>query len=127
MNVRGREKKGVRPPAAANERGVALLIVLLVTALLIALVFEFFYATRISLNSATNFRDGERAAFLARSGINLFIKYGDKLRQLIPQAEWGAVPGLDEEDTDIRIMWVDQRGLINVNTISSFDWVERLF
>ena len=43
-----------------NERGVALIIVLLVTALLIALIFEFAYGTRISLRAAVNFRDSQR-------------------------------------------------------------------
>ena len=53
-----------------NERGVALLIALLVTTLLIALVFEFAYGTRVSLRAAVNFRDGQRAFYLARSGVN---------------------------------------------------------
>ncbi len=44
-----------------NDRGVALLVTLLITALLIALIFEFAYATRISLQGAVNFRDGQRA------------------------------------------------------------------
>jgi type II secretory pathway component PulK len=83
----------MRLPMPRSERGIALLIVLLVTALLIALIFEFSYATRISLNSAINFRDSQRAYFLARSGIFAFIKYGDKLRDYyIPQGEWGVVP-----------------------------------
>ena len=53
-----------------NERGVALLIVLLVTALLLALIFEFAYGTRVSLRAAVNSRDSQRAYFLARSGVN---------------------------------------------------------
>jgi type II secretory pathway component PulK len=58
-----------------NERGVALIIVLLVTALLIALIFEFAYGTRISLRAAVNFRDSQRASYLARSGINFVGRY----------------------------------------------------
>ncbi len=111
-----------------NERGVALLIVLLVTALLIALIFEFSYATRISLNSAVNFRDSQRAYFLARSGIFAFVKYGDTLRgSYIPQGEWGVVPMISDGDTAVRIMWEDERGKININTVAALDWVERLF
>jgi type II secretory pathway component PulK len=118
----------MRAPMPRSERGVALLIVLLVTALLIALIFEFSYATRISLNSAINFRDSQRAYFLARSGIFAFVKYGDKLRDsYIPQGEWGIVPMISDGDTAVRIMWEDERGKININTVSTLDWVERLF
>ena len=118
----------MRLPRPRNDRGVALLIVLLVTALLIALIFEFSYATRISLNSAINFRDSQRAYFLARSGIYAFIRYGDKLRDFyIPQGKWSDVPGLSEADTRVELMWEDERGKININTVSSLDWVGNLF
>lgn len=107
---------------------MALLIVLLVTALLIALIFEFSYATRISLNSAINFRNSQRAYFLARSGMYAFIKYGDQLRDFyIKQGEPGDVPGLSEADTRVILVWKDERGKININTVSSFDWVGNLF
>jgi type II secretory pathway component PulK len=105
-----------------DRRGVALLIVLLVTALLIALIFEFSYATRISLNSAVNFRDSERAYYLARAGVGAFAKYGEQLRKSIPPGEFAPVPGIEEQ---IMIKWEDQRALINLNT--SPDWVENLF
>lgn len=118
-----------RPALHRNERGVALLIVLLVTALLIALIFEFSYATRISLNNAVNFRDSQRAYFLARSGINAFIKYGNQLREYTPQGEWGVVPMISDEDTEVRFKWEDERGKININSISDApdDWASRLF
>jgi hypothetical protein len=99
---------------------VALLIVLLVTALLIALIFEFSYATRISLNNAINFRDSQRAYFLARSGIYAFIKYGDKLRNYyIPQGEWGIVPIISDGDTQVMLMWEDEAGKIWIKDIKS--------
>ena len=110
----------MRSPGLRNERGVALLIVLLVTALLIALVFEFSYATRISLNSAINFRNSQRAYFLARSGIYAFIKYGDKLRDFyIPQGEWGVVPMISSGDTEVRIKWEDETGKIKIADVKS--------
>ena len=100
------------PPT--NNRGIALLIVLLVTALLIALIFEFSYATRISVNSAINFRDSQRAYFLARAGVYAFIRYTDMLTQNIPQDEWGVVPLISEGDTQVRIMWEDEAGKISI-------------
>lgn len=109
----------MRPPVPRNERGVALLIVLLVTALLIALIFEFSYATRISLNSAVNFRDSQRAYFLARSGIYAFIKYGDKLRDVyIPQGEWGVVPLISSGETEVRIKWESEQGKISIPLVT---------
>jgi type II secretory pathway component PulK len=107
----------LRSQRRRNDRGVALLIVLLVTALLIALIFEFSYATRISLNNAINFRDSQRAYFLARSGIFAFIKYGKPLRDIIPQGEWGVVPMLGDGDTEVRVKWEDESGKIKINDI----------
>ena len=101
-----------------NSRGVALLIALLVTALLIALIFEFSYATRISLNSAVNFRDSQRAYFLARSGVYAFVRY-DRLRDLIPQGEWGVIPIISEGDTEVRIKWEDESGKIKVTEVKT--------
>ncbi len=100
-----------------DERGIALLIVLLVTALLIALIFEFAYATRISMNSAVNFRDSQRAYFLARSGITAFKKYGQALRDIIPQGVWSPIPGIGEADTIIMAKWEDESGKIKINDI----------
>jgi general secretion pathway protein K len=113
-DVRGVKK---RLSVERNDRGVALLIVLLVTALLIALIFEFTYATRISLNSAVNFRDSQRAFFLARSGINAFIKYGQRLRDSIPPGEWSPVPMIGEGNESIMIKWEDESGKVKINDI----------
>ena len=125
-------KRGPR----TNNRGIALLIVLLVTALLIALIFEFSYATRISVNSAINFRDSQRAYFLARAGVYAFIRYTDMLTQNIPQHEWGVVPLISEADTQVRIKWEDEMGKIDISMIRkraplstnpTYDWMTQLF
>ncbi len=117
-------------PSFQNNRGVALLIVLLVTALLIALIFEFAYATRVSLRAAVNFRDSQRAYFLARSAVNVFAKYKD-LQDNIPQGEWGVVPIVSEGDTELRIRWEDERGKIYIKGyLSDKDtvaWLTELF
>jgi len=122
----------MRMPAVRRERGVALLIVLLVTALLIALIFEFSYATRISLNSAVNFRDSQRAYFLARSGIYAFIKYGSQLRDsYIPQGEWGVVPLISDGDTQVLIKWESEQGKISIPIVTrdnrAHDMLRQLF
>jgi type II secretory pathway component PulK len=94
-----------------GNRGVALLLVLLVTALLIALIFEFAYGTRVSLRAAVNFRDSQRAYFLARSGVYVFAKSKD-LRDSIPQGEWSVVPIVSAGDTELRLRWEDELGKI---------------
>jgi type II secretory pathway component PulK len=114
-----------------NNRGVALLIVLLVTALLIALVFEFAYATRVSLRAAVNFRDSQRAYFLARSGVNYFIKNAAYIKDNLPQSETTLVPFVSTGDTELRIKWEDEAGKINVKSVRKdtprFNWLVELF
>lgn len=102
-----------RASVIRNDRGVALLIVLLATALLVALVFEFAYAARVSLREAANFRDSRRAYFLARAGVNIFAKYGD-LRESMPHGEWTMVPMVSAGDTELRLRWEDEAGKIRI-------------
>lgn len=106
-----------------NNRGVALLIVLLVTALLTALIVEFAYGTRVSLRSAVNFRDSERAYFLARSGVNFAgallsdnLKKG-KLQDNLEQREWQVVPIVSTGDTELRFRSEDEGGKISISTV----------
>jgi general secretion pathway protein K len=106
-----------------NDHGVALLIVLLVTALLTALVVEFAYGTRISLRSAVNFRDSQRSYFLARSGVSFAgallsdnLKKG-KLQDNLEQRDWQIVPIVSTGDTELRIRWEDEGGKISISTV----------
>ncbi len=114
-----------------NNRGIALLIVLLVTALLIALIFEFAYATRISLNSAINFRDSQRAYFIARAGVFLFAKY-PQLQDNLPQGVWSPpLPYVSEGDTQVRVRWEDENGKISIQQVfkgnDSYKRLQQLF
>ncbi len=103
-----------------NNRGVALLIVLLVTALLIALVFEFAYAARVSLRAAVNFRDSQKAYYLARSGVNFAGRIlsnnlrDNKPRDNLEQREWMVVPIVSGGNTELRVRWDDECGKINI-------------
>jgi general secretion pathway protein K len=106
-----------------NDRGVALLIVLLVTALLTALIVEFAYGTRVSLRSAVNYRDRERAYFLARSGVNFAgallsdnLKKG-KPQDNLEQRDWQTVPITAGNDTELRVRSEDEGGKISISTV----------
>jgi type II secretory pathway component PulK len=103
-----------------NNHGVALIIVLLVTALLIALIFEFAYGTRISLRAAVNFRDSQRAYYLARSGVNFVGRLQSSLTgtaqyDYLEQREWQTVPFLPGNDAELRVKWDDEAGKIQIN------------
>jgi type II secretory pathway component PulK len=101
-----------------NSRGVALIIVLLVTALLISLIFEFAYGTRVSLRAAVNFRNSQRAYFLARSGFGVFARFPE-VRDYYHQGELSdPLPFVSEADKELRILWEDERGKINVTNVS---------
>ena len=52
-----------------NERGMVLLLVLVVVALLSALLSEFAFSTLIDMRLTETFRDTTRAEYLARGGI----------------------------------------------------------
>lgn len=54
-----------------DERGVALLVVVMVIALITIVVTEFAYNSKVELIAATNFRDELRAQYLLRSSANL--------------------------------------------------------
>jgi general secretion pathway protein K len=52
-----------------NDKGLALIITLLVIVLLTTLILQFDFSSRTDLLAATNFRDGTKAVFLAQSGL----------------------------------------------------------
>jgi general secretion pathway protein K len=121
--------------SALNNRGVALLIVLLVTALLVALVFEFAYGTRVSLRAAVNFRDSQRAYFLARAGVNFAgrlladNKKNNKLRDNLEQRDWQVIPFVSGRDVELRVRWEDEGGKINVGPLyynTNQEWFREL-
>ncbi|NOY53585.1 MAG: general secretion pathway protein GspK [Deltaproteobacteria bacterium] len=63
----------VREGRRHNERGIALILVLLVVGALSALLLDLNYTTRINLHLADNFRDQTRASFLARGTLEAAI------------------------------------------------------
>ncbi|MBI3611235.1 MAG: type II secretion system minor pseudopilin GspK [Nitrospirae bacterium] len=53
----------------ADERGIALLLTLVVLVLMVAVIVEFDYGAKVDLMTAANFRDDVRATYLAKSGV----------------------------------------------------------
>lgn len=58
-----------------SEKGVALILTLLITAILVTLIVEVNYSTQVDLMIAGNFRNDLQAHYLAKSGINIAISY----------------------------------------------------
>jgi len=71
-----------------NERGMVLLIVLLVVALLVTITVEFAFSTLVDLRLAETYRDTTRATYLAKGGI--------RVGRIILQEDGNGYDGLDE-------------------------------
>ncbi len=128
-----------------NDHGMALIIVLLVTALLIALIFEFAYGTRVSLRAAVNYRNSERAYYLARSGVNaagrILVAYnlisqvtGSSVNlkyKLLEEREWQHIPFQAGDDAKIDVRWDDEASKIRITDVQTNairqDILSRLF
>src|SRR3990172_11322243 len=54
-----------------SEKGLALIMTLLVTAIIVAVITEIVHAVYVHTSFATSYKDGQRAAMLAAGGIEL--------------------------------------------------------
>lgn len=116
-----------------NERGVALIMVLLVVTLLTILVIEFTYTIQVESHISRNSLNSLQATFLARSGINIMagalIKDSDRTVDPGEEDEWrffalGPCQNLLEnleQNGSVPPTWqlcgriVDESGKMNVN------------
>ena len=57
-----------------NQKGIALVVTLLVVALLAAMVVEFAYGVYTGTNDLYNWRDGQRLSLMAKSGLSISAK-----------------------------------------------------
>ena len=113
-----------------NEKGIALIITLLVITLLTALIVEFAYSARVNLSAAGNFRDKQKAYYLAKSGVNFISgmmrdnvskNKKDDLSQMLPPVTIG--------DGVVSLKVFDESSKINIKTIDAKTKtrIERLF
>lgn len=103
-----------------NQRGMALLLVLVVVALLSALLTELAFSTLVDLRLAETFRDSTRAAYLAKGGVRVGRALLQEDRNAWDHSSeyWGqGVVGYPVGDGDISITIVDQDGLFNLNRL----------
>ena len=108
-----------------KEKGVVLVLVLVVIALLSVLVLEFGQLMRVEAIMAGNYADGVKAFYLANSGVNLALFLIDR-KENPEYEEWMedlfvfpmTVP-LGEGEVSLNI--VDEGGKINVNRLKRED------
>jgi type II secretory pathway component PulK len=118
-----------------NERGIALVITLLVVALLTITVIEFTYSVQIDQHMAHNALSGLQASLLARSGINLgeaFLLHDDDQAVDAFTEDWCPDPSPDghacriDETTGqvllpqnmrLRVQIIDEGGKLNLNSV----------
>ena len=112
-----------------SERGVALVITLLMVALLVTLILEFDVSTRNELKAATNFRDGMKASYLAKAGVaaaqaiveedaridGMFGRSSDSLFEI-----WAVpLPNYPIGDGVVSVYLTDEAGKLNLNDFAA--------
>jgi general secretion pathway protein K len=105
---------------AANDKGMALLIVLAIVALLSALLIEFSFSTLVDLRSVETFRDRAKAYYIARGGVEAarIILQEDRNNFDHPSEFWGEpLAGIPVGDGDVSLKIVDLSGRMNINFV----------
>ena len=118
-----------------NQRGIALVITLLVVVLLTITVIEFTYSVQVDQHMAHNALSGLQASLLARSGINLgeaFLLHDDDPAVDAFTEQWCPDPGADghsclidetngqvllPQNMRLRVQIVDEGGKLNLNSM----------
>lgn len=120
-------------PVARNERGMALIITLMVVAILTIIVTEFTFSAQVDQHMVHNSLSGLQASLLARSGINMgeaFLLHDNDPSIDAFTEEWCPLPGprgesclIDEtnsgivipENMRLRVQIFDEGAKFNVN------------
>ena len=104
-----------------NERGFALVLTLVVTALMVAVTTELIHQVYVDTALSRGFRDGQQASLLAESGIT----GGSRLLRLVLDNQqysslsdkWAEPLRLDDETGTVEITTSEESGLVNLNTL----------
>lgn len=104
-----------------GEKGFALVLTLVVTALMVAVVAEMIHQVYVDVSLSRGFRDGQQASLLAESGIT----GGTKLLQFVLSKQqyssltdrWAQPLKLDDETGTVEIVAAEESGKINLNNL----------
>ncbi len=106
-----------------NNKGIALVITLLVLSLLIVLILEFNQGMRVEARAAANFRDDIKAYYLAKSGVTFAIAvleddYNENPNVDALNETWAQkLPPIPIGDGFVSVEVVDESRKINVNKL----------
>ncbi len=122
-----REKRGKSPihrfpdSPINSQRGMALVLTLVVITILAVLVLEFNYLMRVEAEISGNYRDSLKSYYLANSGINfayLLLRDDDDLSCDSLDEDWAlAKPPVAMEEGAITFHIIDECGKININSL----------
>ncbi|MCC7201513.1 MAG: type II secretion system minor pseudopilin GspK [Nitrospirae bacterium] len=107
-----------------NNKGIALVITLLVLTLLIVLILEFSSGMRIEARAAANFRDDIKAYYLAKSGVTFAIAVLEEDLKENPNVDnlnetWAQkLPPIPLGDGFVSVEIEDESSKINVNKLA---------
>ncbi len=109
------------PRLMTDEAGVALVITLVIVTLVAIIVLELSYLMRVDVHASTNFRDGVKAYYLAKSGVimvkELFSRNSQELEELKDTLLAGGSHTLPIGDGSATVRVIDETGKINVNAL----------
>src|SRR5919108_3469561 len=105
----------------ADEAGVALVLTLVIVTLVAIIVLELNYLMRVDVHASTNFRDGVRAYYLAKSGVTvvkeLFSRDIQEFKELKNTLLAGGSHTLPIGEGSASVRVIDETGKINVNAL----------
>lgn len=105
---------------ANNEKGMALLLVLIIVTLLTSILMELSYSTLIEQRLTETFRDNTRAYFLARGGITAVQKLllSDRNEYDAPTELWGqGISNYNIEEGFVSLTVGDLGGKLAINSL----------
>ena len=104
-----------------DEAGVALVLTLVIVTLVAITVLELNYLMRVDVHASSNFRDGVKAYYLAKSGVNvvkeLFGRNIQELEELKNTLLAGGPQTLPIGEESVTVRVIDETGKINVNAL----------
>jgi general secretion pathway protein K len=110
-----------------DERGFALIITLLITALLVALSAEFVDEVFVDTSARQNFTDGQQASIMAESGLTAGIKllnFGLGMQAYSSLADLDRLAKMlkiEDEQGALQVTIEEESGKLNINSIANPD------
>jgi len=104
-----------------GEKGFALILTLIVTALMVAALVEMIHQVYVDISLSRGYRDAQQASLLAESGVTgglIMLQLSLQGKEQTSLSDVWATPiKLDDETGTIEISVVEESGMINLNSM----------